>query len=55
MEAGQKRILTNRYYDCFDKFRHAIDTHLANLNGTAKSERTSLLTFNFQFAEISNS
>ena len=49
MEAGQKRTLTNRYYDCFDKFRLAIDACLEDLNGSAKSELDSLLTLNFQF------
>jgi hypothetical protein len=49
LEAGQKRTLTNRYYDCFDKFRLAIDACLEDLNGSAKSELDSLLTLNFQF------
>jgi transposase len=51
----KKRTLTNRYYDCFDKFRHAIDTCLENLNGPAKSELDSLLTLNFQFFKTSSS
>ena len=44
---AKKRTLTNRYYDCFDKFRLAIDACLENLNGPAKSELDSLLPLNF--------
>ena len=51
----KKRTLTNRYYDCFDKFRLAIDACLENLNGPAKSELDSLLTLNFQFFKTSSS
>ena len=55
METGQKRTLTDRYYDGFDKFRHPIDTCLENLNGPAKSELVSLFTLNFQLFKTSNS
>jgi hypothetical protein len=51
----KKRRLTNRYYDCFGKFRLAIDACLENLNGPAKSELDSLLTLNFQFFKTSSS
>jgi len=51
----KKRTLTNRYYDCFAKFRHAIDTCLEDLNGPGNSQLASLLTLHFQFFKTSSS
>jgi transposase len=45
----KKRCLTNRYYDCFTRFRNAIDACLDDLAGPASPELHSLLTLNFQF------
>ena len=45
----KKRCLTNKYYDCFARFRNAIDTCLDDLNGPSLPELHSLLTLNFQF------
>ena len=55
MEAGQKRTLTDRYYDGFGNFRHPIATCLENLSGPAKSELTSVFILNSQLFKVSNS
>jgi transposase len=44
----KKRCLTNRYYESFADFRHAIDTCLHDLTTTAAADLHSLLTLNFQ-------
>jgi len=45
----KKRCLTNRHYQNFADFRHAIDNCLHELTTTANAELHSLLTLNFQF------
>jgi transposase len=45
----KKRCLTNRYYESFADFRHAIDSCLHDLTTNASHELHSLLTLNFQF------
>ena len=47
----KKRCLTNRYYETFDKFKHAIDHCLDKLTNEDKAELESLLTLKFQFFE----
>ncbi len=44
----KKRCLTNRHYQNFADFRHAIDNCLHELTTTANAELHSLLTLNFQ-------
>lgn len=51
----KKRCLTNKYYDCFARFRNAIDNCLDDLNGPSLSELHSLLTLKFQFFSSPNS
>jgi transposase len=51
----KKRCLTNRYYEDFVAFRHAIDTCLDRLASSAIEELHSLLSLNFQLFPIPKS
>lgn len=51
----KKRCLTNRYYEDFAAFRHAIDTCLDRLASSASEDFHSLLSLNFQLFPIPKS